>query len=800
MTSTLLILAGLATPTADAATLLYCRDLVFGDDAMDAALDASSHTITTTPDVAGTCNTLIGTGVFDLVVVAQQSSSVAVPALDARIAADLPTIVHDVSDTLMGSLGIGRTGANLSTISSIHPVLSAGIVSPTVTLSSVDWIEYSKSLSAGSAGVALADFEDTNSAILLVGTSVFFNGFFVDVADPSSAADMAQLFTNEIAFALAGGVDADGDGYLDQTFGGDDCDDADPGINPGEVETYYDGVDANCDGLSDDDADADGFASSTEGGTDCDDGDATINPSAIETYYDGVNQNCDALSDNDADFDGFDSDAEGGTDCDDADFLVNPDAIESYYDLIDQNCDGLSDFDADEDGFDAADDCNDTDPAVNPDAIENYYDGIDQNCDLASDYDVDGDGFDNSDYGGTDCNDADAAINTNAVEVYYDNVDQDCDSSSDFDADLDGFTSSEHGGTDCNDSDNTIHPAAVEVFYDGTNQDCGPGSDYDADGDGFEKDTFGGEDCDDDNAAVNPDAIEVVDGIDNDCNGIDESFDEDQDGLTNLDEIALGSDPQDNDTDADGMLDGEEFAEGTNLLDKDTDDDGLSDGAEWNVFFCDPLVQDTDGDGIGDATEVGRDYVTPHTLPGYFWPDADPTTTTDPNDADTDDDGLLDSDEDVDLDGAQTALETEPSAFDTDDDWLGDGQEMGLISPESADTDLAVFATDADPTTTTDPLVADTDGGGALDGVEDTDRNGRLDLSECDPNDPADDDNCPRTAADGDTGQPTDTGDSGEEAGVQYVYAGRGCNAAAGSPLGAAAGALALLLATRRRR
>jgi len=54
--------------------------------------------------------------------------------------------------------------------------------------------------------------------------------------------------------------DADGDGYLDEACGGDDCDDGDPDVAPGTVEAACDdGVDNDCDGVIDgDDPDCDG--------------------------------------------------------------------------------------------------------------------------------------------------------------------------------------------------------------------------------------------------------------------------------------------------------------------------------------------------------------------------------------------------------------------------------------------------------------------------------------------------------------------------------------------------------------
>ncbi|MCK6503362.1 putative metal-binding motif-containing protein [Myxococcota bacterium] len=73
--------------------------------------------------------------------------------------------------------------------------------------------------------------------------------------------------------------------------------------------------------------------------TDCDDHDHTVHPGKSETWYDGIDQDCDGASDFDADGDGLDSDLHGGSDCDDDDPSVGGDGEEIYCNGIDDDCD-----------------------------------------------------------------------------------------------------------------------------------------------------------------------------------------------------------------------------------------------------------------------------------------------------------------------------------------------------------------------------------------------------------------------------------------------------------------------------
>lgn len=90
--------------------------------------------------------------------------------------------------------------------------------------------------------------------------------------------------------------------------------------------------------------------------------------------------------------------------------------------------------------------------------------------------------------------------------------------------------------------------------------------------------------------------------------------DTDNDGLTNSDETARGTNPNDPDTDDDGLFDGDEVRLGTNPTDPDSDDDALLDGDEANRK-TNPLDPDTDHDGLKDGDEVrlGTDALKPDT-------------------------------------------------------------------------------------------------------------------------------------------------------------------------------------------
>ncbi len=149
----------------------------------------------------------------------------------------------------------------------------------------------------------------------------------------------------------------------------------------------------------------------------------------------------------------------------------------------------------------------------------------------------------------------------------------------------------------------------------------------------------------------------------------------------------------------------------------DDDNDGLTNGEERRLG-TDPENPDTDGDGLKDGEEVNRYRTNPLQVDtdGDGLKDGDEVLVykTDPTKSDTDGDGLSDGDEVL-------KYHTDPLKLDTDGDGLIDGDEVLKYhtDPLKVDTDGDGLSDwDEVKTYNTDPTKADTDGDGLSDGDE----------------------------------------------------------------------------------
>jgi hypothetical protein len=251
-------------------------------------------------------------------------------------------------------------------------------------------------------------------------------------------------------------------------------------LSPTAAE-YCDGIDNDCDGLTDD-ADDNLVA------------DATWYP---DTDGDGYG---DPTADTIAQCDSPEGHVRFGTDCNDADAAVSP-AADEMCDLVDNDCDGLTD---ENDAIDASSWYRDGDG-------DGYGDGDDPllGCAPPATFVADA----------TDCDDGRASVNPGAVEDCDTALDDDCDGSTNnpdalncsvFLADADGDTYgagegvclcaaeapyTETRGGDCDDTRSMVNPLAYETCATPYDDDCDDDTNdegalscerfyYDNDGDG----------------------------------------------------------------------------------------------------------------------------------------------------------------------------------------------------------------------------------------------------------------------------------------------------------------------------
>ena len=231
--------------------------------------------------------------------------------------------------------------------------------------------------------------DDDPSLDLSTATSSYADDDADGYGDPSAALTSCVVPAGRVTRAddCDDGDAAVNPGATERCDGGqdDDCDgladDADPSLSAASASTWY--ADGDGDGFGDSGARAaaclqpSGFVSSA---TDCDDGERAVYPGASEVC-DGLDNDCDSLTDDDDPgrllasttrwYDDLDADGYGDasastqacdapsaavaddTDCDDGDAAVNPGASEDCDDL-DNDCDGVVDqvvyFESDLDG------------------------------------------------------------------------------------------------------------------------------------------------------------------------------------------------------------------------------------------------------------------------------------------------------------------------------------------------------------------------------------------------------------------------------------------------------------------
>lgn len=158
----------------------------------------------------------------------------------------------------------------------------------------------------------------------------------------------------------------------------------------------------------------------------------------------------------------------------------------------------------------------------------------------------------------------------------------------------------------------------------------------------------------------------------------------------------------------------------------DTDGDGLDDDDEANTYATDPDDADSDNDGVDDGTEIaeGTDPNSTDTDGDGLEDGSESSLGTDPNNADSDGDGLSDGEE-------VNTYGSDPLDSDSDGDGLEDGEEVLTIGSDPVDSDSdddGLEDGEEVQSTGTDPTNSDSDGDGLTDGQEVND-------TQTDPND-----------------------------------------------------------------
>lgn len=406
-------------------------------------------------------------------------------------------------------------------------------------------------------------------------------------------------------------------------------------------------------------------------------------------------------------------------------------------------------LDPDTDG-DGLKDSEETKLGTNPNNPDSDGDGINDKVEVGSDLtkpiDSDGDGKINA---LDDDDDNDSVLTKNEVYNGGSPISNDTDGDStpdylDTDDDNDGILTKDEnynkGTPEDDNTDGDTKPDYLDVDDDGDgiltkyeNYNNGTPADDDTDKDG-KPDYLDTDDDNDTKLTINENADANGDGNPSDAK--DSDGDKTPDYLDSVDDVV--TDP---DTDGDGLTDKQETALGTNPNNPDTDGDGINDKTEVGANLSTPI--DTDGDGTINANDPDDDndgilskyenynLGTPENddtdgdgKPDYLDEDddldgiptksenADPNGDNKPDDAkDSDGDGKpdyldnyndptpdKDSDGDGLMDSQEISIGTDPNNPDTDGDGINDKIEVGsnISSPRDSDGDGVIDAKDAD--------------------------------------------------------------------------------------------------------
>ncbi|NHJ03172.1 MAG: hypothetical protein EAX86_13630, partial [Candidatus Heimdallarchaeota archaeon] len=151
--------------------------------------------------------------------------------------------------------------------------------------------------------------------------------------------------------------------------------------------------------------------------------------------------------------------------------------------------------------------------------------------------------------------------------------------------------------------------------------------------------------------------------------------------------------------------------DGTGSAYSDTDGDGINDGLEVLFYGTSPFKQDSDEDGLNDLQDLCYGYPF-YPQEGYRLTRWDIDNDSRPNwwDSDSDNDGLNDSYEDTNRDGAYEPWDlSDLFDPDTDNDGLLDGFEVEIgTDPKDSDTDDDNFLDGFEVQNNLNPKVADT--------------------------------------------------------------------------------------------